>query len=105
MTTPKSVVTGIGIVSPSGIGADEHWRRTLAGELRVRPIGSFDASFYDTVLAGQVEGFDVAEHVDARLVVQTDRWTWMSLAAAQLALDDAAYNPAEHSPYATSVAL
>ncbi len=100
-----AVVTGIGIVSPSGIGADEHWRRTLAGDLRVRPIDTFDASGYETVLAGQVDGFEVAEHVDARLVVQTDRWTWMSLAAAQLALDDAKYDPADHDPYLTSVVL
>ena len=77
-STTKAVVTGIGIVAPSGIGIDEHWRRTLAGELRVRPIDSFDASMYETVLAGQVDGFRVEEHVDARLVVQTDRPCWRS---------------------------
>ncbi|GIH09569.1 actinorhodin polyketide beta-ketoacyl synthase [Rhizocola hellebori] len=100
-----AVVTGIGVVAPSGIGIEEHWRSTLAGELRVRPIESFDASGYDTVLAGQVDGFNVEDHVDARLVVQTDRWTWMSLAAAQLALDDAKYDPAAYDPYQTSVVL
>jgi minimal PKS chain-length factor (CLF/KS beta) len=99
------VVTGIGIVAPSGIGIEEHWRSTLAGELRVRPIESFDTSGYQTTIAGQVEGFHVEDHVDARLVVQTDRWTWMSLAAAQLALDDAKYDPAAHDPYQTSVVL
>lgn len=99
------VITGIGVVAPSGIGADEHWRSLLAGELRVRRIEAFDPSRYPTTLAGQVPGFEVTEHVDERLVVQTDRWTWMSLAATQMALDDAAYDPADHSPYATSVAL
>ncbi|WP_117209812.1 beta-ketoacyl synthase N-terminal-like domain-containing protein [Allorhizocola rhizosphaerae] len=103
--TARTVVTGIGVVAPSGIGAEEHWRSTLAGELKVRPINRFDTSGYATTLAGQVEGFTVEEHVDARLAVQTDRWTWMSLAAAQLALDDAKYDPAAHDPYQTSVVL
>ncbi len=101
----KTVVTGLGVVSPSGIGAEEHWRCTLSGQLRVRPIEAFDTSGYATTLAGQVEGFSVEDHVDARLVVQTDRWTWMSLAAAQMALDDAKYDPAAHDPYRTSVVL
>jgi minimal PKS chain-length factor (CLF/KS beta) len=71
----RPVVTGIGVVAPSGIGAAEHWRSTLAGELCVRPIEGFDAGRYGTTLAGQVTGFVTAEHVPERLVVQTDRWT------------------------------
>ncbi|HEX8345808.1 MAG TPA: beta-ketoacyl synthase N-terminal-like domain-containing protein [Actinoplanes sp.] len=101
----RSVVSGIGVVAPTGIGADEHWRATLAGRLCVRPIEHFDAGRYRTVLAGQVPGFVPEEHVDGRLIVQTDRWTWLSLAATQLALDDAKYDPAAHDPYATSVLL
>jgi minimal PKS chain-length factor (CLF/KS beta) len=101
----RTVVTGLGVVAPSGIGAEVHWRSTLAGELRVRPIDTFDTSTYETTLAGMVDGFVVEDHVDGRLVVQTDRWTWMSLAAAQLALDDAKYDPAAHNPYQTSVVL
>ena len=101
----RTVVSGIGVVAPSGIGAEEHWRTTLAGRLCVRPIDRFDASRYATVLAGQVPDFVADQHVDERLIVQTDRWTWLSLAATQLALDDAKYDPAAHDPYATSVLL
>lgn len=101
----RTVVTGIGVVAPSGIGAEEHWRSTLAGELHVRPIESFDASSYSTTIAGQVREFVVADHINDRLSIQTDRWTWMSLAAAQLAFDDAKYDPASYDPYATSVVL
>jgi minimal PKS chain-length factor (CLF/KS beta) len=103
MTT--AVITGIGIVAPTGIGTDAHWGSVLAGRLGVSRIAAFDPEGYATTLAGQVEGFVVEEHVDGRLVVQTDRWTHLSLAATQLALDDAGYDPAEHDPYATSVAL
>jgi len=101
----SAVITGLGVVSPGGIGAAEHWRSTLAGELRVGPIETFDASRYGTAVAGQVPGFRSADHLDDRLAVQTDRWTWMSLAAARMALDDADYDPAAHDPYATAVAL
>jgi minimal PKS chain-length factor (CLF/KS beta) len=101
----RAVVTGIGVISSGGIGAGQHWESILAGELNVRRISAFDPTRYATTIAGQVDGFDVTEQVNPRLVVQTDRWTWMSLAATQLALDDAGYDPADHSPYATSVSL
>ncbi|MFD5283684.1 beta-ketoacyl synthase N-terminal-like domain-containing protein [Streptomyces rubrogriseus] len=100
-----AVITGIGVVAPTGVGAAEHWRATLAGELAVRPIEAFDAGRYATGLAGQVTGFDVTEHVPDRLAVQTDRWTWLAFAATAMALADADYDPAAHDPYATSVIL
>ncbi|MGF7236967.1 MAG: beta-ketoacyl synthase N-terminal-like domain-containing protein [Frankia sp.] len=100
-TTP--VITGLGIIAPSGLGAEEHWRSTLAGELRVRPITSFDSGGYVSTLAGQVEGFRPEDHLDHRLIVQSDRWTWMGVAASRLAMADAGYDPAEHDPYDTSV--
>lgn len=101
----RAVVTGLGVVAPNGIGAENHWSSLLAGELHVRPIAGWDAGRYGTTLAGQMASFAPADHVDERLLVQTDRWTWLSLAAARLALDDARYDPAAASPYATSVAL
>ncbi len=100
-----AVITGLGVVAPTGIGADEHWRATLAGELAVRPIEAFDTSRYAATLAGQVPGFDVTEHVPDRLAVQTDRWTWLAFAATSMALADAGYDPSAHDPYATSVIL
>lgn len=101
----RAVVTGIGVVAPTGIGAEQHWRASLAGELKVRPITRFDASGYSTRLAGEVDEFDPAAFVDDRLRVQTDRWTWFALAATRMALDEAGYDPSEHQPYDTSVVL
>jgi minimal PKS chain-length factor (CLF/KS beta) len=101
----RLVITGVGVVAPSGVGVEEHWASLLRGELSVRPIETFDAGRYAISLAGQVPGFDVEDHVPGRLRVQTDRWSWMSLAATTMALDDAEYQPLEHDPYATGVFL
>jgi len=93
----RAVVTGIGVVAPSGLTTEDHWRSTLAGEQHVRE--------HEGMLVGQVPGFAAEGSVDPRLIIQTDRWTWMSLAATRQALDDAKYDPAAHDPYATSVVL
>ncbi|SDQ09800.1 beta-ketoacyl synthase N-terminal-like domain-containing protein [Quadrisphaera sp. DSM 44207] len=101
----RAVVTGLGVIAPSGIGTQEHWATVRAGQVRVRPVEGWDTTTCGVTLGGQVDGFKPEDHVDERLLVQTDRWTWMSLAASRMALADAAYDPAEHDPYATSVAL
>ena len=98
------LVTGIGVVAPTGIGVEAHWEAVLRGEPAIRPIEGFDPSSYGISLAGQVRDFDVDEHVATQLKVQTDRWTWMSLAAATLAAADARYEQPE-DVYATSVFL
>ena len=98
------LVTGIGVVAPTGIGVEEHWSSLVRGEPAIRPVEGFDAERYGVPLAGQVRGFVPAEHVSPQLMVQTDRWTWMSLAAATLAAEDADYTAPEDA-YATSVFL
>lgn len=103
--TRRAVVTGIGVVAPSGIGADMHWKSTLSGENHIGRIQAFDPSPYTTTLAGEVAGFRVDDHVEGRLAVQTDRWTWMSLAATVEALDDAGLDLGTLDPYSVGVVL
>ncbi|SEP25809.1 beta-ketoacyl synthase N-terminal-like domain-containing protein [Trujillonella endophytica] len=98
------LVTGLGVVAPTGVGAEAHWSSVLREEAAIGPIEGFDPTAYGISLAGQVRDFRPADHVDSRLMVQTDRWTWMSLAAATLAAEDAGYSAPEDA-YATSVFL
>jgi minimal PKS chain-length factor (CLF/KS beta) len=102
-TERRVVFTGIGVVAPTGLNAADWWSATKAGTSGIGPIERFDASKYETRLAGEVDGFDPNDHIEQRLVVQTDRWTWMALAAAQMAFDDASFNPADYDPYTMSV--
>jgi minimal PKS chain-length factor (CLF/KS beta) len=99
----RAVITGIGVVAPNGIGADAWWSATTAGMSGIRRISRFDPSRYATRFAGEVEGFEARDYIDRRLMMQTDRWTWMGLAAASMALDDAGFRPADHDPYSMSV--
>ena len=101
----RCVVTGLGVVAPSGVGVAAHWASTLAGELNVAPVTGFDASRYPTRLAGQVAGFVADEFVEPRYAVQTDRWTHLGMAASRMAMADAGYDPSRSGPYETSVVL
>lgn len=84
-----ATVTGIDVIAPNGIGLREFWSATLAGHSGIRPISRFDASSYPVRLAGEIQGFEAADHVPSRLVAQTDRMTHLALATAERALDDA----------------
>lgn len=99
----RSVITGIGVIAPTGQGRESWWRATRAGESGIERISRFDPSRYPATLAGEVKDFNPEDHIDQRLIKQTDRWTWMALAAAQEALDDAGFDPAAHDPYSMSV--
>ncbi len=99
----RSVITGIGVVAPTGQDRESWWAATRAGDSGIERIERFDPSRYPVTLAGEVNDFNPEDHIDQRLIKQTDRWTWMALAAAQEALDDAKFDPAEHDPYSMSV--
>ena len=98
-----AVITGLGVVAPNGIGNDTWWEATKAGTSGIGRISLFDPSQYPTQLAGEVKGFEATEYLEQRLIVQTDRWTHMALAATQLALDDAKFDPEGKDPYRMSV--
>jgi 3-oxoacyl-[acyl-carrier-protein] synthase II len=85
----RVVVTGIGIVSPLGIGVRSFWDNVLAGRLAVEALSRFDASVFTSRVAAQVNDFDAADYLDPRQLRRTERFGQFALAAAQLALDDA----------------
>jgi minimal PKS chain-length factor (CLF/KS beta) len=98
----RSVITGVGVVAPNGIGAEAWWKATQAGKTGIARIQRFDPSKYATQLAGEVDGFSVDDYIERRLQVQTDRWTHMALAATQMAFEDAKFDPAAYDEWSTS---
>ncbi|MDQ2858814.1 MAG: beta-ketoacyl-ACP synthase II [Candidatus Eremiobacteraeota bacterium] len=85
----RVVVTGIGIVSPIGIGVADFWTNTLAGRIGVGPLTRFDPSEFNSHVAAQIDTFDPGALLDTKRLRRTDRFSQFTLVAAQLALDDA----------------
>ncbi|MEU7578557.1 ketosynthase chain-length factor [Streptomyces sp. NPDC041068] len=92
-STARTVVTGIGVAAPNGLGREEYWKALLAGENGIDRISRFDASGYPSQLAGEIRDFEPKEHLPSRLLPQTDTSTRYALAAADWALADAGIGP------------
>ena len=89
MSARRAVVTGLGIVSPVGIGAEATWDALVAGRSGIDTITLFDASGFDVDVAGEVKGFDATNYMDAKDARRHDRSTHLAVAATGEALRDA----------------
>src|SRR5215469_2272812 len=85
----RVVITGLGIVSPVGIGKDTFWQSLIAGKSGVDHITAFNASAYPCRVAAAVNDFRPAEFVSSRRAKMMGRFSQFALAATRLALDDA----------------
>ena len=86
----RVVVTGLGAVSPVGIGVAANWEALLAGRSGIGPITAFDASALPVRISGEVRGFDPADWLEKKDIKKVDRFAQFAIAAAQMAVDDAA---------------
>jgi 3-oxoacyl-[acyl-carrier-protein] synthase II len=86
----RVVVTGLGLVTPLGLGVEANWEALCAGRSGIGPLTRFDASRYATRIAGQVPGFDPLAFIDRKEVRKMDLFIQFGLAAAELAVGDAA---------------
>ena len=87
--TRRVVVTGVGLVSPVGIGTQANWEALCAGQGGIGPITHFDASEFSARIAGEVKGFDPLQFVEKRDVKKMDVFIQYALAAAEFAVCDA----------------
>jgi 3-oxoacyl-[acyl-carrier-protein] synthase II len=91
MARRRVVVTGVGVVTPIGIGKDAFWASLVAGRSGVRRISRFDPSAFDTQIAAEVLDFDPTAFMDRKDVRRNDRFVQFAYAAARMALDDAGF--------------
>ena len=89
MTNRRVVVTGIGLVSPVGIGTELNWRALTAGQCGIGTITRFDASAFASRIAGEVKHFDPLQFVEKKDVKKMDIFIQYAIAASQFAMDDA----------------
>ena len=84
----RVVITGVGLVSPLGVGTAETWSALREGRSGVGPITLFDASKLPSRIAGEVKGFDPGRFITHKDLKKTDRFVQFALAASQFALED-----------------
>jgi 3-oxoacyl-[acyl-carrier-protein] synthase II len=82
------VVTGLGIISPVGIGVAEAWRNIVAGNSGIARISSFDASAFACQVAGEVKNFDVTQYLPPKDARRMDRFIHFGLVAGMEAFKD-----------------
>ncbi|HEX7196517.1 MAG TPA: beta-ketoacyl-ACP synthase II [Candidatus Limnocylindria bacterium] len=89
MTPRRAVVTGMGIVSPVGIGSEATWDSLVSGRSGIADITLFDTTPFEIHVAGEVKGFDATAYMEAKDVRRHDRNTHFAVAASGEALRDA----------------
>ena len=88
MSRRRVVITGLGIVSPVGIGVETAWANIVAGKSGIGRITRFDASAYPSQIAGEVKGFDATQYIPAKDARRMDTFIHYGLAAALEAFKD-----------------
>lgn len=85
----RVVVTGVGLVSPVGMGAQANWDALCAGTSGIGPITRFDAAAFSTRFAGEVKNFDPLQFIEKKELKKMDIFIQFAVAASQYAMDDA----------------
>ncbi|MGP4092274.1 beta-ketoacyl synthase N-terminal-like domain-containing protein, partial [Streptomyces sp. KR55] len=91
----RTVITGIGVATPNGIGMDDFWAATRVGKNAIGRVTHFDPTQYPAQLAGEIRHFAAEKHLPSRLIPQTDRMTRLALVAADCAFKDAGIQPGD----------
>jgi 3-oxoacyl-[acyl-carrier-protein] synthase II len=100
----RVVITGIGLVTPLGIGIEENWQALIEGRSGIGPITRFDASSYQTRFAGEVKNFNPEDFLPKKEARKLDLFLQFALAASQMAMEDARLTISdEESPRAGAI--
>ena len=91
----RVVVTGMGIISPLGIGVEENWSAIINGKSGIGPITRFDTESFPVKFAGEVAGFDAERYMGHKEVKKMDRFIHFAVAASDYALKDSGYEITE----------
>ena len=88
------MITGIGLVTPLGVGTQKNWEALLRGESGIGPVTRFDISRFATRFAGEIKGFDPLPFIERKEVRKMDLFIQYAIVAAQLAVEDSGIPPA-----------
>lgn len=98
MNKRRVVITGIGMISPLGVGNEATWQGLLAGRSGIDRITKFDASDYPCKIAGEVRDFKPEDWIEKKEIKKSDTFIQYALAASQMAVDDSAFDTSKADP-------
>ena len=94
----RVVVTGVGVVSPIGIGVDRFWKALVSGTSGVRRITTFDPTDHDCQIAAEVKDFDPLQWIEKKEVRKMDLFVQYAVAAAMMAVEDSQLKVTDERP-------
>jgi 3-oxoacyl-[acyl-carrier-protein] synthase II len=89
MDRKRVVVTGVGMITPLGVGVDSSWDNLIEGRPGISKITQFDASSFPTQIAGEVKSFNPGDYIEFKEIKKMDRFIHFAIAAASMAVNDA----------------
>lgn len=84
----RVVITGLGAITPIGIGKDEYWDSLISGKSGIGYITRFDTSEFDSKIGAEVKAFEPSDYIDKKESKRMDRFSQFAVAASKLALED-----------------
>ncbi|MFA7658613.1 MAG: beta-ketoacyl-ACP synthase II [Candidatus Gastranaerophilaceae bacterium] len=103
MTKKRVVITGLGLVSPFGLGVDKFWNSLVEGKSGIAQTTSIDLEKHLVKISGEVKNFNPEDYMDSKEAKKMDRFTQLAMAAADEAVKDAKLDTFEMDPYRIGV--
>jgi beta-ketoacyl-acyl-carrier-protein synthase II len=106
MNKKRVVITGLGVVSPNGIGKENAWQAFISGKSAVKLVDSFDVSIFNTKIAAEVRDFDPFKlGLAHEEVMRMDRYVQFGVVCADMALKDSGLTLSRENPEQIGVSL
>jgi len=99
----RVVITGYGVISPIGIGADDFWNSLVSGKSGINRISTFDTSQFSTQIGAEVKNFQPEKYIDKKKIRKMDRFSQLAFAAAKIAIEDAKLDMKKEDPFRVGV--
>lgn len=103
MTKKRVVITGLGAVTPFGVGVDKFWNSIVEGKSGIATTTAIDLENHPVKISGEVKGFNPEDYMDAKEAKKMDRFTQFGMVAAAEAIKDANLENSNIDPYRIGV--
>lgn len=101
----RVVVTGMGAITPIGLGVEEFWQSVKEGKIGFAPITSFDTTDYKCHIAAEVKGFEGKNYMDFKAAKRMELFSQYAVAATKEALEDSGIDMEKEDPYRVGTAI